>query len=448
MGNLIFVAIAGLFAYKLWNCSGVNKLRWFFAGVLFFPQTIILLETPYMPFPRFLAFFLLLTFLVQDKVNLSIDQFPLRRVLFAVFGLFLLIGLFDQRLSLFLKIYRPIYFFVENLIILFLAFHYTRGLKEYIMLVKSLLSFGLILSLYGVINYVMGLSLYTKFIAITYNSIDFGNRYSEIGDARFRVSSFAWHPIYYGLVLALLIMITIMAFYSFKNSKTGRLYLLSMLFINLLWTNSRTPLLAAIAGLSLFYFYSVALNTKIRLFFVGVFLITIASIMSPSSFTIVEETLNTFTSKGSKLEGSSVEMRDMQLLASFAMFSEKPVFGHGFGFISEDLGYSSDTDKRTSDSDFAGFESYLYKILIEQGSAGIFATLLLFISLTRFFLKTDKKNTPFGKRLKFSSLGMILTFVLFIFGTGDLGGFTLFMSILGLNIKASQLVKTELDDKS
>ena len=451
MGEILFLLIATVLSVLIWIEKGSKKLPWFFAGVLLFPQTIILLEKPYMPFPRLIIFVLFLTMIFQES-NLwkKYRTFPLHNTINFIFGLLLLIGLVDNRLNFFLKLYRPVYYFAENFLILYLTYHYIRKIEDVAFIYKKILFIFILFSLYGVINYVGGESQYTRFISETYKLIDFGNRYTDIGDARFRISSFAWHPIYYGYLLSVAITLTLFVLYSMKIVTRIRVIygiLLVLLVVNLIWTNSRTPLLAMIAGVMVFFVFGLELKRKLRLALSGLLLVVLVSSLFPSAITLLDESINTFTAKGSKLEGSSVEMRDMQTLASLKLFVENPYFGHGYGYIFEDLGYSTDSEKKTSSKDFAGFESFAYKLLIEQGLAGIIGFVAFLFSLIRFLIKSRRKGKSNIRKLTFFSIGMVVSFFLFIFGTGDLGAFTFFMALLGINIKAIVLINNGVPQK-
>ena len=138
---------------------------------------------------------------------------------------------------------------------------------------------------------------------------------------------------------------------------------------------------------------------------------------------------------------SSIEMREAQLAASIAVFNLSPIHGNGFEYISENLGFTRDKDTRTSDSDFAGFESYAYVLLIEQGLCGIVGNAVFFASLLFFQLRLYKKVTPFGKKLIVLNISILLTFLLFIFGTGDIGTFLFMNAIMGMNLKGIMLLR-------
>lgn len=443
MGQLLFIFIALLICVNIITQKGVKKLFWFFVGILFIPQSVVIISNPCTSFPRFLIIFFLIIFIFQNKqVKKQYENSPLYLPLNLVLFCLLLIGIFDSRIDLFTKIARPTYFFIENFSLVFLTYFYIKTLDDLKKIYNFIVICFIIFGSYGIINYLTGVSLYNSFIAEMYNSIDFGNLYTIMGDSRFRISSFAWHPIYYGLLLSLAILIVVFIYFE-KKMQIYRapiyIIILSLLAINLFFTNSRTPLIALIIGLIFFYLFALKLGNKIRVALICIFVIISVVSISPGSLKLIDESIDTFTSKGSKLEGSSVEMREVQMAASLLIFSKSPIFGNGFNYITEDLGFSSDIKNRKSDSNLAGFESYIYKLLIEQGSIGVFANLFFFTYLFIHLLKMRKKVGKVGKNLIFLSISMTITFLLFIIGTGDMGGFMVFMALLGVNLKGIQL---------
>src|SRR5260221_6572258 len=133
-------------------------------------------------------------------------------------------------------------------------------------------------------------------IADAYHSRDFATDYMDLSAQRFRVSSFAWHPIYYGFLLAVAIQTGVFLLYSTPLSKRVRNFLLGvllLLLVNLLLTNSRTPLVALIAGLSFFYFFSVTVKNKLGILAAAFFLFSTVYFIFPQATKIVNDTYDT-----------------------------------------------------------------------------------------------------------------------------------------------------------
>lgn len=433
----VFLVLAIIFAIQIFRNKGAKKIAWFFTSILFFPATIVIIDAPYMPFTRFMAVALFVSTLTQYKNWWQeFKKFPLKPALVIAFFSLFLIGITDSRVSIFASLFRFIITFIEDFSILFLCYLHLRDLKDVIYIYHFLVKCFIVFAVYGLINFITRANFYAQFLQATLDIRDIGKVYADGGD-RFRIASFTWHPIYYGLLLGLMIITLVFLLTTkglYKKHKKMYQFALALLALNLLWTNSRTPLIATIAGVGIFFLLGYNFQKQFKMALLGIVLGIGFLIASPSSLSIVEETVNTFSSKGSKLEGSSVEMRDTQLQSSLLLFYEKPLFGHGFSYIVEGLGFG-EGDKRNSDSSFAGFESYSYKLLIEQGAAGIFSNVFLLLSFIVFLIKKRKDIEPLGKPLVYGVMGTLVIFVLFILGTGDMGSFLFSMSLLGVNIR-------------
>ncbi|PTQ99330.1 O-antigen ligase-like membrane protein [Mucilaginibacter yixingensis] len=445
MGKIFFIAIALIFTLQVILKPGIKKLLWFFAGVLLFPPAVTIISSPSVPFPRLMIYVLLtVTFIQQKKVFSELKLFVLKVPLLILFFLLLCIGLSDSRLNLFLQFYRPITYFLENFFIVFLTYYYIKSSNDALRIYDFLIKIFILFGLYGLSNYVTKNNEYNAFITNLYNSHDFANDNMITGLYRFRVSSLSWHAIYYGFLLMIMLLMETFMFTSVKiRQKNYVIYIFVaiLLLVNLFLANSRTPILGLIAGALIYVLFAIKLTKKIAIFYAVIFAGIVSFAVLPKSAEIVLKTANIFTGRDAekKGEGSSMKMRQMQLDASVRIFNQSPVTGNGFEYINENLGYSSDTKKSKSSKDLEGFESYYFKLLIEQGMLGIAGNLILFIVLIIWLIKKYFKVSQFGKKIIVFTISITIAFIIFIIGTGDLGSFLFFMSILGINIKLIEL---------
>jgi len=451
MGKAIFFLIAIFFVYQIFKNRGVNKLIWFFGGILFFPPTIILLENPLVSFPRLMIYSLLLATILQYK-NLYAEykKFPLKYVLAFIFVMLLIIGYQDARLGLFHKIYRPTVYFIERFLVMFLTYLYIKDIKDLKKLYHILFIFFLFFGLYGLSNYITKSSIYAEIINYVFGGVDtVGTNMTSESHRRFRISSFSWHAIFYGLILNVIILLLVFVFNNIKDLNILKkkryiyIFVMALVIANLLLVNSRTPILALVAGLGIFFIFGFSFKKKIQYIVSGFLLLFCLYVITPDSFTIVDKTVETFSDKGTDVGGSTMEMRLIQLAASIVVFNDAPIYGHGFSYIQEDMGFSRDKELRTSDKEFAGFESYAFVLLIEQGLIGIIANLVFFIFLFYWHIKNYKQVDRVGKNLILLNISITITFLFFILGTGDLGTFLFVNCILGVNIKAITTRKVE-----
>lgn len=289
----------------------------------------------------------------------------------------------------------------------------------------------MVICIYGVFNYITKSNPYDLLIQSTYKSTSFFSYYAN--DIRFRINSTTAHPIYYGYLLGTIIIYILAYLYNKGETNKTTIITLSLLIINLLLTNSRTPLVVFIIGLIALSFFSLSIQKKLQ----NILLLTLLSLVSYSFIPFVQEqvdnSLDIFITGGTKSDGSSMEMRNTQLLASLDQFNKSPIRGNGLSYIEEDLGWNN--KNKDVDSDFAGFESYIFQLLIEQGLIGIIITFALFLSIYRFFIK----NMHSFKLLSGLGVSILSMFIIFSTGTGTLGSWTITMGLLGVIIKTIEI---------
>ena len=443
MGQILFFGIALLLVVQIFRQPGIKKLPWFFAGIMFFPLTVNIWPSPPISIPRLAVYSLFAsTFFLHKDWYKEYKAFPLKSATFFLFIMLLLIGIFNP-VDLFSRFFVPIDLFIKNFLVVFLVYYHIKSVEDAKYMFKVILNFFIVFCIYGLSIFITKENQYYTLISNTFGSIDIPNYFmGYLG--RFRISSFAWHPIYYGFLLSIGIFLNI--YFTFlqgdnKRMKWYNLILFLLLFSNLLLTNSRTPMIAFLGGAGILFLFGLNWRLKLQILIFGGIMgvATLATI--PSASDLIVESINTFSDDGSEMEGSSLDMRITQMNASLNEFNKSPILGNGYGYIGRGLGYSADKSKSSSDEDFAGFESYSYKLLIEQGLAGMLGNLVFFISLFSFFYKKSKKEDV--EKISLLTISMLIVFLIFIFGTGDMGTFIICMSVIGINVKLACLLNEQ-----
>ncbi len=431
MGKYFFILIAFIFFIGILKSRGTNKLIWFFTGHFFFQERIILLEFPtVISFHRFLIFTLLLSVILTRKhLYKDFKQFPLSKPLAFVFLGMLCVGIFDRRHMMAVNIYRIIDDFVQSFLIIFLCYLSFESIK-WKKLVKYLLIASIIMSIYGFYNYITKANPYDDFISKSFKTLSTADIYGPMFFERFRINSFVSNPIYYGYLCSILLMIGVYSFYFLKELRTLAIVSIPITFLNIILSNSRTPLITLCVGLFVFILSSLSHNRKIT-FFVATIILGLGIINVPLIREKIDATIEIFKTSENPIVGSSLDMRSTQLSASYNEFLKSPVFGNGIYYINENLGWAKNPEDRIRDEDFQGFESYVYHLLIEQGSVGIFMNILFFVSTWIYFLK---KRSMF-KELSGMGLTILAMFLTFIIGTGTVNSWVISMGLEGILIK-------------
>lgn len=294
--------------------------------------------------------------------------------------------------------------------------------------------------IYGFVNYVQKTNTYFSLLTKAFNSYDYANVNMMSFVERFRISSFAWHAIYYGLLLLIGVLLCTFMIYNTKlKAKTKISYqiLIALLLINLLMVNSRTPIVCLTIGISIYFMFGLSGKKKVQFVAISIILLFGWIVIKPNSAKIIWQSINIASDQKAEFEdGSSIEMRSKQLQSSLSVFNKNPITGNGIYYIIDNLKYSPD---QIRDEDFFGFESYIFELLIEQGICGIIGNLIFFTSLFLFFFKNVKKPLNAGRNIAIFSISLLAAFSVFIIATGELGSFTFFFSIMGINMKATGL---------
>src|SRR6185312_12201060 len=136
----------------------------------------------------------------------------------------------------------------------------------------------------------------------------------DMVDGRFRVSSFVSHPIYYGYLSGILCILSFYSFFFIGELRNLSLISMPLTFVNLILSNSRTPLIVFIVGL--FFFVFTALKSKLK---IKIYLWIIVTSVVLYNIPLIQERTNNvldiFQTGGEKTTGSSLSMRSTQLNA-------------------------------------------------------------------------------------------------------------------------------------
>lgn len=432
MGKIIFILIAAVFFLGIFASKGTNRLIWFFTGAFFFQDRIILLESPtVISFYRFLIFTLLFSEIFSSK-NLyeKIKKFPLIKSLIIVFLGMLFIGINDGRHSILLNSYRIIDEFIQSFLIILLCYRSFENNEDWGKLIKFFLIASCVLSIYGLYNFITKSNPYDSFITKSFNSVSLFQTYTDMVQGRFRVNSFVSHPIYYGYLSGILCVLSFYSFFFIDELRNLSLISMPLTFVNLILSNSRTPLIVFFIGLFFFLFSTLKSKIKIKVFLwmvvISVLLYNIPLIQEKTS-----NMLDVFRTGGEKTSGSTLSMRSTQLEASYLQFLKNPIFGNGFYYINENLGWSKNPEERIRDNDFQGFESYIYHLLIEQGLIGIFINIVFFINIFIYFLK----SRLIFKEISMLGMSILFMFLIFIIGTGTVNSWIISLGLIGILLR-------------
>ncbi|WP_312716620.1 O-antigen ligase family protein [Sphingobacterium multivorum] len=276
------------------------------------------------------------------------------------------------------------------------------------------------------------------------NSVDLEmarNRLEIVGD-RYRALSVFQYSFTYGLVSSLFSLFFIYVFGFWPKYKQYGIIGFIAGGIGVVLSFSRTVFLSYCIGLLFFVLLAYDIGKILKYFVVCIITLSITYLISPTFEQNVNNAVGIF-SGGESVGGnsSSVEMREIQFLGAFRYFLQNPVFGNGFGYIDQELGWADKT-RNEYDLEMQGFESLVYQLMIEQGIVGLILCCFLGVLILLFAFKRLKYSEIRGESSLLISL--FLTFFVFAVGTGPLGNWEITLLFIGLLTKLALLTRAYL----
>ncbi|MBQ7080404.1 MAG: O-antigen ligase family protein [Fibrobacter sp.] len=322
------------------------------------------------------------------------------------------------------------------------AFICAKDVNEKI-LTKHLFTFFFIFSCCGLFEFLLNHNYIRETIATAFPSTRATDMFGPAGITK-GVNSSSWrprislttkHPTTLGTLLCTMFFFTfayLKAIPQKNNPKKVKLVLIALVATTIL-SGSRTALGCIFLGVLLYYTLQLSIKKKI-------FAFTIYGLLALQMSSIA---LNSF---GEKESGSSLSLRQQQLLFTLIEFSQKPIFGHGLYFTNHTILANDDDGKRLyySKEETEGLESIVFYTLLDIGLFGAFALLIFYGQTFFYFYRHRDKNAHI------STQGMLETsmLVVFLFLSGELGRNTE-MCILFIGTSLGLLQQTiENDPKS
>lgn len=368
-------------------------------------------------------------------IKKSFKYFPLKDTLYIIFISSLLIAINSEFLSGSQKIIRPIWGILGLIYGIFLYSYTVSNQYSFSKIQKKVFLLLSILTLIGAINYIYKdniilTQIYSNFNLQSNISDDIGTLYQERD--RFRVSSLFTNPFDYGYI-NLVIFLYFMYLYISKQYSNKLLVLLALIMSAwaVIFCGCRTVLLTLILSIIIFLLYNYNLKKTSKYIFISIILFIIFYFTIPFLREITDAIISLFNSQGgTSVQGSSIDMRLTQLYGSIEYFLQSPLFGNGFEYINEGLGWQ-DFDQSKMNTDMYGFESIIFVLLIERGLIGIIAYIYFAIKVYGYINKKkniDRTCAAFG-------FSVFSAYLIFSILTGELLSLPITLFFLGITIK-------------
>ncbi len=283
-------------------------------------------------------------------------------------------------------------------------------------IVRILFTFFLIYFGFGLVEYLLNHNYIREAIATAFPSTKAKDMFGPAGITngfgtsswRTRISITTKHPTVLGALLSTMFLFSLSYFKDAKEKFNihREKVVLAALLITILLSGSRTSMGCAFLGCVIYFTNSLSFRKKLLA------IITYAVLaVSLSSYAI--------SSFSSKEGGSSLDLRQQQLLFTLVEFASKPLFGHGLYYTNHSIlaNAGESGNMYYSKEETQGLESIIFYTLLDIGLFGAFA-LIVFYGEIFFTFFSRRKEHP---RLAMQGLLETSLLVVFLILSGEIG---------------------------
>lgn len=248
--------------------------------------------------------------------------------------------------------------------------------------IYSIIAFGLIMCVNGLIEYLTGTNFLREFQIST--SVK-GAYFSENDIERFgishRVCSCMPHAICFGVVCVYFFFFIFYVIYSTKVKINMIIACISLLLlaVGIILSASRSPLLGMVVVALPFFVSKESFKLKNIML---ISLIVLLAIYFAGDFLIQMFESMVYEDKAMEARGSGVEMRQTQFELTMMIWSQNPIFGHGHVALEQ-------IDRSGL---LRGAESLWFQLLIRRGIVGFISFILVYFFVFWDIVRTQKER--------------------------------------------------------
>lgn len=416
--------------------------------VFFIPNSIAFINTPGIPLLSVCRFYvilmiitILILLLVEGKKVIKVAAtYPFFKPMLIVILSMLVVTFFAERFWDSLNFMFS--FIFESFFLSLIIWIAYQKPNDIVFVLRRLIVVFVILSVYGTVSYIIGINPIMDYVNLYFSSesktlfFDYADteRLGVIG----RSQSIFSHPIQYG---AFLVMLMCMSFYLFISETSMNKYfqlLYIIIFVaGIIFTYSRTPIFMFFVIISVYWYFQ-SINSKFLILFALLVFGSILIFLSDSTtLLLLSSIIKEISVDESAIGGSSITMRIQQLFATYILFTESPIVGHGLAatrFMSENNILLSDIRKA---------ESVIFSQLIDAGLLGLSAYIYFYYYILKYFLHLKMRLlSGHIKKLTILTISLIAGYLVFIIATGVINTFQLFIILITLIARYIQLQST------
>ncbi len=404
---------------------------WVFLSLLIFPSCIYFTKSPQVSPQQLLLYTFFIVCFLWNRKDLveAIFKHPLRIPL-AMLAMSLMASAFLNGEGI-KGGYNAFRYFMENYAYLIVAFVGGLNYKK-INLDKHWFYPVVAVCILGILEFVSKSNIIFPLICKAFpyydGYYDLTNAVTASRTYRSRIFLTTTHPTALGSILCCALMFFTCRMKSSLLPKNKMWFVWGALCLLIGLSGSRTAVVCAMMGLGLYVFMKVGIRARIMI------LVLVGFMMAA----ILPRAIEEFSVEG---QGSSMSLREEQLLFSYLHFVKSPIYGNGVRYISKYVMERDTYNDRVVDSSIGGLESVVFYQMIDYGLIGMFSYLMLFLFAFIYFFRR--------RRFTHAQAGLLITCCFFVFAclSGEIGGNNSFAYMLmGYCMGASRREEEEESD--
>ena len=413
LSAIVFLSFFALFGAMLLGRKDMAFV-YVFLGMLLFPPCVYFMQKPQLsPQQLFLYTFFAINLLKNGSALAdAVFKHPLRIPLFLSFVSLVMTVVLNGEGGK--GIYNAFRYFMENYAYLIIA--YMGGLACKDIRFEEKWNYPiLVFCVLGIMEFVLKSNFIFPLICKAFpyydGFYDLNGVVSASRTYRSRIFITTTHPTVLGSVLCCSLMMLTCRLKSLTWKKNMKIIVWSALFLLVCMSGSRTALVCTLIGLFIYGFLKSGIHVR---------LLAIVAIAF-SVMLLAPQVIQKFSVEG---EGSSLSLREQQLLFSYMHFMKSPIYGNGVRYTSKYVMERDTYNDRVVDSEIGGLESVVFFKLIDYGLIGIACYILLFLVAFYYFFRR--------RRFEYGMAGLLITVSFFVFAclSGEIGGNNTFAYML------------------
>ena len=366
--TILFILMVLLFSAAIIRYNGMKRFILYLTAILLLPYSIAVLNSPRITANEVLA----LAFFISVAIRPKQAAEALRRCPWYVWAALLLVYLghlgtavMDYRLPLASAMVKAHTHFFDSFMLLAVGYFSLYDNLTLYRLRRYLVWASIIVAGYGILTCVAGIDPYTQLVERTFNVI---SDFTPLrGAGRTRACSFLFNSHGFGFFCAAAFLTLLLLYRRNILRRPLPLAALALLLIGTALSGSRSSLLALLLCAAFICMVTFTGMQRVKALAATVMLVA-AVLLTPFLRQRVEPLMDAFRTGEVQTAGSNLELRKNQLDIALIFHRKSPTWGNGYDYYAEVL---VPDKKLIGDEGLAGAESYLFMLLIEDGTVQI-----------------------------------------------------------------------------